>query len=116
VPLDLTYFLLALEHVADPGRGFELASLAMVESAWQSSSAAAARMFGWVVVLMTGQRLYLEMEVVDVEGGRPTDIEITPLPTAHQRYPDELGEDAVAWYRPDHINQHLRLSRRRALH
>jgi len=53
-------------------------------------------MFGWVVVLATGQRLYLEMEVADAEGdAAPTDLEITPLPAEHQRYPDEL-ENAVA--------------------
>ena len=53
-------------------------------------------MFGWVVVLATGQRLYLEMEVANAEGDnpRPTDLEITAL-LEHQRYPDEL-ENAVA--------------------
>jgi hypothetical protein len=110
MPLDLSFFLLALQRAADHANGFNLAGLALVESAWQSSLAAA-RMFGWVVVLATGQRLYLEMEVADAEGdARPTDLEITPLPAEHQRYPDEL-ENAVAWYRPDHINRHFGLVR-----
>jgi hypothetical protein len=107
MPLDLSLFLLALEQAADRSNGFNLAALALVESAWQSSLAAA-RMFGWVVVLATGQRLYLEMEVADVDDAGPTDLEITPLLAEHQRYPDEL-ESAVAWYRPDHINWHLGL-------
>ena len=112
MPLDLSFFLLALDQAADHAHGFNLAGLALVESAWQSSLAAA-RMFGWVVVLVTGQRLYLEMEVANAEGDalRPTDLEITPLRAEHQRYPDEL-ENAVAWYRPDHINRHLGLVRR----
>lgn len=62
-------------------------------------------MFGWVVVLMTGQRLYLEMEVAHAkDDARSIDLEITPLP-ADQRYPDEL--ENAAWYSPDHINRHL---------
>jgi hypothetical protein len=111
MPLDLSFFLLALEQAAGHANGFNLAGLALVESAWQSSLAAA-RMFGWVVVLATGQRLYLEMEVANAEGDnpRPTDLEITAL-LEHQQYPDEL-ENAVAWYRPDHINRHLGLVRR----
>jgi len=107
VPPDLSYFLLALEQAVLPGNGGSLATLALVESAWHSS-AADSSMFGWVVVLISGRRLYLEMEVVDVEGQRPIDLEITPLLAAQQRYPDEL-EDAVAWYEPDHINWHLSL-------
>ena len=110
MPLDLSYFLLALEQVTEHANGFNLAALTLVESAWQSSLSAA-RMFGWVVVLATGQRLYLEMEVADAEGDAPpTDLEITPLPAEHQRYPDEL-ESAVAWYRPDHINRYFGLVR-----
>ena len=110
MPLDLSYFLLALEQAADHVNGFNLVALALVESAWQSSMAAA-RMFGWVVVLATGKRLYLEMEVADAEDEQRTDLEITSLPDEHQRYPDDL-ENAVAWYRPDHINRHLGLVRR----
>jgi len=49
---------------------------------------APARMFGWVVVLMTGQRLYIETEVTGVESQR-TELEIT-LPAVQQQYPDEL--------------------------
>ena len=109
MPLDLSFFLLALEQAADHANGFNLAGLALVESAWQSSLSAV-RMFGWVIVLATGQRLYLEMEVANAEGERSADLEITHLP-ADQRYPDEL-ENAVAWYRPDHINRHLGLVRR----
>jgi len=109
MPLDLSFFLLALEQAADRANGFDLAGLALVESAWQSSMAAA-RMFGWVVVLATGQRLYLEMEVANAEGSeRSADLEITTLP-AGQLYPDEL--EKAAWYRPDHINWHLGLVRR----
>jgi hypothetical protein len=108
MPLDLSYFLLVLEKVADHANGFDPPALAMVEAAWQMS-AAAARMFGWVVMLGTGQRLYLEMEVTGAGHERQTDLEITPLPKL-QRYPDEL-EDA-AWYRPDHINRHLGLVER----
>jgi hypothetical protein len=53
-------------------------------------------MFGWVVMLMTGQRFYLEIEMVGTENDkRPTDLEITLIPE-HQRYPDELEE--AAWY------------------
>jgi len=48
------------------------------------------------------------MEVADVRGGRSPDLEITPL-DARQRYPDEL-ENAVTWYRPDHINRRLELA------
>jgi hypothetical protein len=64
-------------------------------------------MFGWVVVLRGGQRLYLEMEVTGVER-QSADLEITPLLAAQQEYPDEL--DAVPWYWPCHINQHLGLA------
>jgi len=98
--LDITYFLLALEQVGD----LDMGALALVESAWQSSTS---RMYGWVFALMTGQRYYLEMEVVEDE--RPADVEITPL-DALQRYPDEL--DDCAWYRPDNINRHLGLAGR----
>jgi len=103
VPLDLTYFLIALQQVAD----LDMGALGLVESAWQSS-VSTGRMFGWVVAFMGGQRLYLEMEVADVRGGRSPDLEITPL-DARQRYPDEL-ENAVTWYRPDHINRRLELA------
>ena len=67
-------------------------------------------MFGCVVALRTEKRFYLEMELTDVEGQRHrlSDLEITPL-AAHQRYPDEL-ENAVTWYRPDHINRRLELA------
>jgi len=108
VPLDLTYFLLAREQIAD------LSPLSTVESAWHSSKGTV-RMFGWVVALETEKRFYLELELTDVEGQRHqlSDLEITPLAT-HQRYPDEL-ETAVDWYRPDHINRHLGLAER-ALH
>jgi hypothetical protein len=49
------------------------------------------------------------MEVTDAEDGGSTDLEITSLAGEHQRYPDEL--EGAAWYRPDHINQHLGLVR-----
>ena len=106
MPLDLSFFLLALEQAAGHANGFNLAGLALVESAWQSSLSAA-RMFGWVVVLATGQRLYIEVEVGGADdGGLPTNLEIAHLP-ADQRYPDEL--EKAAWYSPDHINQYFGL-------
>ena len=104
-PPDLTYFLEALDAV-DVRNAFDPDMLVGIESAWKASNMHV-NMFGWVVALKSGERLYLEMEITDTPGQSPTNLEITPL-AAEQRYPDEL-EDAVAWYRPDHINRYLGL-------
>jgi hypothetical protein len=100
VPLDVAYFLLALEQVGD----LDICSLAIVEAAWRTATHS---MFGWVFALNSGQRFYLEMELPDIESERGADVEMTRL-AAKQRYPDELEE--CAWYRPNHINWHFGLA------
>jgi hypothetical protein len=103
---DLDYCMQVLGEAADR-RHFDLLALARVEWAWNAEYHDVG-MFGWIIGLRTGQRFYLEMALTDEGDGSATaDLEITPL-APQQLFPDEL-EDAVRWYRPDHINLHLGL-------
>jgi hypothetical protein len=104
---DLDRCMQVLGEAADRGY-FDLLALARVEWAW-NAECQGVRMLGWIAGLRTGQRLYLEMALTDESDGElRADLEITPL-APQQLFPDEL-EDAVRWYRPDHINLHLGLT------
>ena len=102
---DLTYFLHALDIVAESDDGFPRDALALVESAWQVPDTVAAT-FGWVIALKDGRRLYLEMVVTYLPGEAPIKLEIDTL-DPEETYPTLEGTHRVFWYRPDHINQHL---------
>jgi hypothetical protein len=106
-PPDLTYFLLALEEAA-AREGFSHDDVSWVEWGWQLPDSVVAT-FGWVMALKDGRRLYLEMDVTDLVGWPPTELEIERL-AAGQEFPVFEEGDEVVWYRPDHINRHLGLS------
>lgn len=103
---EFTYFLQALDQAAER-KHFDTPALSRVEWGWNDESRGVG-MFGWIVVLRTGRRFYLEMAICDGDGREaPIDLEIAPL-ASQQLFPEEL-EGAVLWNRPDHINFHLGL-------
>src|SRR6476659_3778930 len=85
---EFTYFLQAL-HQAAERKHFDTPALSRVEWGWNDESRGVG-MFGWIVVLRTGRRFYLEMAICDGDGREaPIDLEIAPL-ASQQLFPEEL--------------------------
>jgi hypothetical protein len=101
-PLDLQNFLAAAEAASDDENGFDLDDVLAVEEAWELDDGEVV-MHGFIVALRNGDRVYLEYKTEDEE----EEFSIVPLEDGVDRPDLEAMDQAVRWYKPDHITTHL---------
>ena len=104
------YFFEAVAEAESSKHGFRLALVMFVPWGWQIIDGSL-NTFGWVVQLWDGRRLYLEYKVDEV--GRRAPEELTVRPLAASEMTPALGDPAVHWFEPRHLNAALTPNRPR---
>ncbi len=108
LPWDLIWFRYAVEVATAIDERFDLEDLEHVEAACRMTEREK-QLFGWVVVMVDGRRLYIEYSV-DEASEPAEDLQVILVPEG-KMYPALERLARVAWYLPTHINLHLGLAR-----
>ena len=95
------YFFDAVARMASTERGFRIGLVMSVPWAWQIIDNQVST-YGWVVQLWDGRRAYLEYVVDEV--GRRVPERLTVRTLAGREIKPELGDPAVLWFEPRHVN------------
>lgn len=107
LPIDVSAFLGAADLARTLHEDFELAEVSSVEQAWQIVDLDTA-VFGFVVLMQDGRRLYVEYIAEDMEAGQPPELSLRELSSGETR-PNDLPDHlrGVDWYKPEAIDDYL---------
>lgn len=105
-PAALGYFFVAEVQGALLRGGFPPIDIVCVPWAWQLIDGSIS-FFGWVVELRDARRAYLAYRVDEAGQDGPEDVAVTPLADDEDR--PTLGDPAIHWFEPRHVNRWLRL-------
>jgi hypothetical protein len=98
-------FLRACDLARTADETFTLAWIAEVEASWQVHDLDHGD-FGFILVMVDGQRLYWRYTSEDCGAGRPEDLVVSPLA------PGEVPPGDAPWSRPEQLNRRLTVLRR----
>jgi hypothetical protein len=100
-------FARAADMARTVDESFELAWITVIEAAWQTADLDHG-MFGFVLAMADGRRLYWLYTSDDAEAGRPEDFDSVELAAGET----PTAPEGARWYDPARLNGRLAVMRR----